>query len=116
MNQDELIEIIDNLPSVSNQKLSETIELMLADNKLFDGDENSLLESQKVVFDESLKRLDSPEVSTSLFFAIYGDNNSNDGFSKIYNDEDDVVSQKFPDLKVGDELDLILKISNPEYQ
>ena len=29
-----------------------------------------------------------------------------DGFSKIYNDEDDVVSQKFPDLKVGDELDL----------
>ena len=86
MNQDELIEIIDNLPSVSNQKLSETIELMLADNKLFDGDENSLLESQKVVFDESLKRLDSPEVSTSLFFAIYGDNNSNDGFSKIYNE------------------------------
>ena len=29
-----------------------------------------------------------------------------DGFSKIYNDEDDVVSQKFPDLKVGDELSL----------
>ena len=30
-----------------------------------------------------------------------------DGFSKIYrDDEDDAVSQKFPDLKVGDELDL----------
>lgn len=29
-----------------------------------------------------------------------------DGFSKIYVDVDDVVSQKFPDLKVGDELDL----------
>lgn len=29
-----------------------------------------------------------------------------DGFSKIYTDVEDVVSQKFPDLKVGDELDL----------
>ncbi|MBR5303578.1 MAG: type I DNA topoisomerase [Candidatus Gastranaerophilales bacterium] len=29
-----------------------------------------------------------------------------DGFSKIYNDEEDVEVKKFPDLKVGDELDL----------
>ena len=29
-----------------------------------------------------------------------------DGFSKIYNDEEAQVAQKFPDLKVGDELDL----------
>lgn len=35
-----------------------------------------------------------------------------DGFAKIYRDEDDVVSQKFPDLKVGDELNL--KKLNPE--
>ena len=29
-----------------------------------------------------------------------------DGFSKIYSDEEDVEVKKFPDLKVGDELDL----------
>lgn len=29
-----------------------------------------------------------------------------DGFSKIYNDEEDVEIKKFPDLKVGDELNL----------
>ena len=35
-----------------------------------------------------------------------------DGFTKIYSDTEDVVSQKFPDLKAGDELDF--KKLNPE--
>jgi len=35
-----------------------------------------------------------------------------DGFTKIYHDEEDVVAQKFPDLKVGDELNF--KKLNPE--
>ena len=35
-----------------------------------------------------------------------------DGFTKIYSDTEDVVSQKFPDLKVGDELNF--KKLNPE--